>query len=1332
MASAGTEHYNIGLRRGNSFKQRRPSGTVSASSPEKPSEVKVWSQAHQQVKPIWKLERKHVGTLSAGLGTSLLGVQPQPAYFFCPSTLCNSGTTAVIAGHSNPCYLQSLPDLFNNTLLYRRTNVRQKPYQQLESFCLRSSPSEKRSFSFSQKGIPVSVTANKVTSSTVFPMAQPMASSPTDPYLSLAAAGENPSRKSLSSAISGKIASPLSSYKPMLNNNSFMRPNSTKVPLSQATDGLKPVSSPKIQPVSWHHSGGTGDCVPQPGDHKVPQSIGTILDDSTAPDTPSTPSTLNISTASVPSSQCSQSNFRMEAHPCGLDENLDSHSATKEVHFTEAVRKLTAKGFEKMPRQGYQFEQACFVNPSFQWGLLNRSRRWKPLMGQRFPQEDTGLDSEILPGASDTLGLDSTVFCTKRISIHLLASHVHGLNPSPTCGSVVDPQSFGEDRTPVPPSSLQPLDVAEVATRLSSVHLGQPEKEPEEAKELSSCPISRCSATDLRPNQVEPEDTEDELGDGLEDCCSHGENEEEEGNSECSSLSIISPSESVAIISRNCVDLMSKSLPSHEKVVRPALIYSLFPNVSPTIYFGTRDERVEKLPWEQRKLLRWKMSTVTPNIVKQTIGRSHFKISKRNDDWLGCWGHHMKSPGFRSIREHQKLNHFPGSFQIGRKDRLWRNLSRMQSRFGKKEFSFFPQSFILPQDAKLLRKAWESSSRQKWIVKPPASARGIGIQVIHKWSQLPKRRPLLVQRYLHKPYLISGSKFDLRIYVYVTSYDPLRIYLFSDGLVRFASCKYSPSMKSLSNKFMHLTNYSVNKKNVEYQSNADETACQGHKWALKALWNYLSQKGINSDAIWEKIKDVVVKTIISSEPYVTNLLKLYVRRPYSCHELFGFDIMLDENLKPWVLEVNISPSLHSNSPLDISIKGQMIRDLLNLAGFVLPNMEDILSSSSSTSSTSSSSTSLPSSPRDKCQMTPEHFTAQKMKKAYYLTQKIPDQDFYASVLDVLTPDDVRVLVEMEDEFSRRGQFERIFPSRISSRYLRFFEQPRYFNILTTQWEQKYHGNKLKGVDLLRNWCYKGFHTGIVSDSAPLWSLPTSIMTASKGDGTPSAISKLERIKSRKQSCSEGNMLSSEDGILPKPKKSHAGLSPLSRKISSSKNNEDTSKESNHSTQVLPVLKYSGHNSRLCASSTSQSASDSLLTAVSLQIMEPAQMDKEKVRFMAAFSCTRLRWALLGTRVVGRGLCPQGARTKAAIPAALRADESVEGPTGGQKQRQLRSLEDLPGPGQLRFLFQLFLRGYVLRLHELQCSPSCPGTRSVDQADLELTETHLPLPPKCWN
>ncbi|MEQ2213762.1 Tubulin polyglutamylase ttll4, partial [Xenoophorus captivus] len=108
---------------------------------------------------------------------------------------------------------------------------------------------------------------------------------------------------------------------------------------------------------------------------------------------------------------------------------------------------------------------------------------------------------------------------------------------------------------------------------------------------------------------------------------------------------------------------------------------------------------VELLPAEQRRLLKWKMSTVTPNIVKHTIARSHFKATKKSYDWVGCWGHHMKSPGFKAIGEHQKL------------------------RFGKQEFNFFPRTFILPQDIKLLRKAWEDGgSKQKWIVKPVCSA----------------------------------------------------------------------------------------------------------------------------------------------------------------------------------------------------------------------------------------------------------------------------------------------------------------------------------------------------------------------------------------------------------------------------------------------------------------------------------------------------------------------------------------------------------------------------------------------------------------------------------
>lgn len=618
-------------------------------------------------------------------------------------------------------------------------------------------------------------------------------------------------------------------------------------------------------------------------------------------------------------------------------------------------------------------------------------------------------------------------------------------------------------------ASPQSLSVYTVTNQISAIHLTKEECSQED---LSLCPRQ------LEENENDPEvqrqdmlldGDEEELPDKLDNDFS------DDDDSDCDISSTTSMTASLNVEEPVIPDVEG------DLVEKPALVPSLFPHMPSTLYFSTANEKVELLPPEQMKQLKWKITTVTPNVVKNTISRSHFKATKKSHDWLGCWGHHMKSPGFKAIREYQKLNHFPGSFQIGRKDRLWRNLSKMQARFGKREFGFFPRSFILPQDIKLLRKAWEDGgSKQKWIVKPPASARGIGIQVIHKWSQMPRKRPLLVQKYLHKPYVISGNKFDLRIYVYVTSYDPLRIYIFNDGLVRFASCKYSPSMKTLSNKFMHLTNYSINKKNSEYQSNSDDKACQGHKWALKALWQYLGSQGVNTTLIWEKIKDMVIKTIIASDPYVNSLLKMHVRSPYSCHELFGFDIMLDENLKPWVLEVNISPSLHSNTPLDVSVKGQMIRDLLNLAGFVLPMREDVLPDSAS-----SSTSSLCGVARERWR--PDISTDEKVKRAFYLSQRNGDQDFCATVLDVLTADDVRVLAESEGELSRKGDFERVFPSHASSRYLRFFEQQRYLNILLNQWEQKYWLNRSKGINLLWDLCEKRVHLGNLADSVYHWS-----------------------------------------------------------------------------------------------------------------------------------------------------------------------------------------------------------------------------------------------------
>ena len=72
--------------------------------------------------------------------------------------------------------------------------------------------------------------------------------------------------------------------------------------------------------------------------------------------------------------------------------------------------------------------------------------------------------------------------------------------------------------------------------------------------------------------------------------------------------------------------------------------------------------------------------------------------------------------------------------------------------------------------------------------------------------------------------------------------------------------------------------HSINKQNSEFTPNTDETVCQGHKWGLLALWRYMrTHLGVNTERVWDSIKDLIIKTIISSEPYVSSYVKAFVR-----------------------------------------------------------------------------------------------------------------------------------------------------------------------------------------------------------------------------------------------------------------------------------------------------------------------------------------------------------------------------------------------------------------------------------------------------------------------
>ena len=84
--------------------------------------------------------------------------------------------------------------------------------------------------------------------------------------------------------------------------------------------------------------------------------------------------------------------------------------------------------------------------------------------------------------------------------------------------------------------------------------------------------------------------------------------------------------------------------------------------------------------------------------------------------------------------------------------------------------------------------------------------------------------------------------------------------------------------------------------------------------------------------LWSRIYDVIIKAIISGEHYVLASLKKNNTHRSTCFEIFGYDILLDSDMKPWLMEVNLSPSLAAESPLDMTIKGNLIADTFNMIG----------------------------------------------------------------------------------------------------------------------------------------------------------------------------------------------------------------------------------------------------------------------------------------------------------------------------------------------------------------------------------------------------------------
>uniref|UniRef100_G1NDW0 Tubulin tyrosine ligase like 6 n=1 Tax=Meleagris gallopavo TaxID=9103 RepID=G1NDW0_MELGA len=301
-----------------------------------------------------------------------------------------------------------------------------------------------------------------------------------------------------------------------------------------------------------------------------------------------------------------------------------------------------------------------------------------------------------------------------------------------------------------------------------------------------------------------------------------------------------------------------------------------------------------------------------------------------NEDWTVYWTDYSVSlERVMEMKRFQKINHFPGMIEICRKDLLARNLNRMLKLFPK-EYNIFPRTWSLPADYGDFQAYRRRRKNRTFICKPDSGCQGRGIFITRNPEEIKHGEHMICQQYISKPFLIDGFKFDMRIYVLVTSCDPLRIFVYKEGLARFATMRYiDPRRRNLGDTCMHLTNYAINKRNANFVQ--DDT--MGSKRKLSTLNAWMVDNSYNTTKLWEDIEDIIIKTLISAHPVVKhNYQSCFPNHTTSCacFEILGFDILLDRNLKPWLLEVNHSPSFTTDSHLDHEVKDALLFDTINL------------------------------------------------------------------------------------------------------------------------------------------------------------------------------------------------------------------------------------------------------------------------------------------------------------------------------------------------------------------------------------------------------------------
>ena len=363
-----------------------------------------------------------------------------------------------------------------------------------------------------------------------------------------------------------------------------------------------------------------------------------------------------------------------------------------------------------------------------------------------------------------------------------------------------------------------------------------------------------------------------------------------------------------------------------------------------------RDERakmrVERSGHQNARVkLGWK-SDLNKDVIIQNFTDRFWEEIEDDDNWNFFWAsvntirQIFSGKSYVKMNDYQILNHFPNFYELTRKDLMAKNIKKYKKQLLKEgksidHLDFLPLTFVLPQDMSIFIEEFKKYPNSLWILKPNNKCQGQGITLLNKTSKVKKMNfnkkitnennqtintndIYVVSKYIDNPFLMGGKKFDMRIYCLVTSFHPLKAYLYQQGFCRFCNEKFSVDISDINNIYMHLTNVAIQKKYEKYQkTNGGKFSLQNLHFYLENVYGYERAKKCHQD-----ITNVIINSLLSVQNVMFN--------DKHCFECYGYDILIDQNLKPWLIEINSSPSLSTTTKGDFILKKRLISDVIDI------------------------------------------------------------------------------------------------------------------------------------------------------------------------------------------------------------------------------------------------------------------------------------------------------------------------------------------------------------------------------------------------------------------